>query len=95
MPVGTRRSDMEIIRDILSADLARTTELRYSVNLSYPQLQKYLGFLEQSELIQVKKQGRRSSRLAVTEKGRGALERLNQLFQILGLEPSEEDAAWT
>ena len=95
MPVGTRRSDMEIIRDILSADLARTTELRYSVNLSYPQLQKYLGFLEQSELIQVKKQGRRSNRLAVTEKGRGALERINQLFQILGLDSPEEGSVWT
>ena len=95
MPVGTRRSDMEIIRDILSADLARTTELRYSVNLSYPQLQKYLGFLEQSELIQMKKQGRRSSRLAVTEKGRGALERINQLFQILGLDSPKEGSVWT
>ncbi|MFQ6028616.1 MAG: winged helix-turn-helix domain-containing protein [Dehalococcoidia bacterium] len=95
MPVGTRRSDLEIIRDILSVDLARTTELRYSVNLSYPQLQKYLGFLEQSQLIQVKKQGSRSSRFAVTDKGRGVLEQLNQLFLILGLESPEESEVWT
>ena len=91
MPVGSRRSDLEIIRDILSVDLARTTELRYTVNLSYPQLQKYLSFLEQSQLVRVQRDGSRSSSLAVTDKGRAVLEQLNQLFRILGLESAEAE----
>ena len=46
-----RRSDIEVIADILRLGEARKTEIMYSVNMSYSQLQKYLNLLLQLELV--------------------------------------------
>ncbi len=46
MPVGLWRTDLEIITDILKTDRGGPTQLRYNANLSYPQFQRYLAFLE-------------------------------------------------
>jgi predicted transcriptional regulator len=55
MSVGVRRSEIEIIRDILRMGVGRTTTLRYTVNLSHSQMQKYLAFLEKSGLIRLER----------------------------------------
>ena len=85
MPVGSRRSELEIIRDILRIGGGRTTALRYNVNLSHLQMQKYLSFLERSSLIHLERQGSRTSSFQVTDKGHLALEELERLFDILGI----------
>lgn len=84
MSVGTRRSELEIIRDILRMGEGRTTSLRYNVNLSHSQVQKYLSFLEGPSLIELQRQGSRTLSFQVTDKGRLALERLEQLFELMG-----------
>ncbi len=91
MAVGLRRSDLEIIRDILRMDGEGPTQLRYNANLSYPQLQKYLGFLEQSALIQRERHSAHVLNVQVTEKGRKVLTLLDALFTTLGYESLSED----
>ena len=86
MSVGVRRSELEIIRDILRVGEGRTTSLRYTVNLSHSQMLKYLLFLERSDLIELDRQGARTLSFRITEKGRLALERVEELFNLLGLE---------
>lgn len=86
MSVGNRRSELEIIRDILSMGKGRTTILRYSVNLSHSQMQKYLGFLEQSNLINLERQGTRTITFEVTDKGQEVLKKMEQLFALVGID---------
>ncbi len=83
MPVGTRRSDIDIIQDILSAGMGRTGELRDSVNLSHTQLQKYLAFLEGAGLITLDRAEARSASFAVTSKGKLVLQLLERLAAAL------------
>jgi len=85
MPVGNRRNELEIIRDILGMNSGRITSLRHSVNLSYAQMRKYLDFLERSNLITLERQGSRTSVFQVTEKGQLALSQMNHLFELMGL----------
>ncbi len=84
MAVGTRRSDVEIIGDILRSESQGATQLRYSVNLSYPQLQRYLAFLEQSHLVTLERRSTQVISFKVTEKGRRVLRLLDRLFSNLG-----------
>ncbi|MBM3941944.1 MAG: hypothetical protein FJ316_03280 [SAR202 cluster bacterium] len=92
MGVGTRRSDTEIIREILATGTGRTTELRHAVNLSHPQLQKYLTFLEQAQLIKLERRQTKSLVFQVTGKGDAVLALLDQLFEALSV--GGASAAW-
>ena len=51
-----RRSEMEIVRDILtlSQNGAKKTEILYRVNLSYHQLQNYLSYSLEKEILELK-----------------------------------------
>jgi len=93
MPVGNRRNELEIIRDILGMNSGRTTSLRHSVNLSHAQMRKYLDFLERSGLITLERQGSRTSVFQVTEKGEAALDQINQLFELMGIDSFGEEMA--
>jgi predicted transcriptional regulator len=86
MPVGNRRNELEIIRDILGMNSGRTTLLRHSVNLSHAQMRRYLDFLERAGLITLERQGSRTLMFQVTEKGQAALDQINLLFDLLGLD---------
>ena len=52
--LNSRRSEIEIIRDILvlSQAGAKKTEIMYQVNLSFFQLNNYLKYLLENELLQ-------------------------------------------
>ena len=86
--VGIRRSDMQIVQDILRMETGAAAKLRLSANLSYSQLQQYVAFLEQLDLIELDRQSTRSLAFRVTDKGRQVLELLDTLFGILGLGPN-------
>ena len=64
-----RRSDIEIIADILRLGEARKTEIMYSVNMSYSQLQKYLNLLLQLELVDKTLSSNQAVTCRVTAKG--------------------------
>ena len=91
MAVGLRRSDLEIIRDILRTDRGGPTQLRFNANLSYLQFQRYLAFLEQSNLVEMERQGPQVLTVQVTDKGRRVLRLLDGLFLTLGFDPLTEN----
>ena len=86
MGIGVRRSDVEIIREILSTSGGGITQLRYSANLNYKQLVRYLVFLERSGNIVLERQDSQIAGFTTTEKGRAALNLLEHLLSVLGFE---------
>jgi len=88
--VNTRRSEIDIIGEILnlSRDGAKKTEILYQGNLSYTQLQKYLPFLVEKDILEenVVNNGNGSSckLYEITEKGSSLLEDIRKVLAHLG-----------
>ena len=89
MKIGTRRSSIQIIADMLRLGEAGKTEIMYSANMSYFQLQKYLNFLLQQKLIDKVYLGNPSVSYKVTEKGFTLLKNIDKIHEIL--ESGDED----
>jgi predicted transcriptional regulator len=88
MRVNRRRSDIEIIAEMLKVgeNGAGKTEIMYSVNMSYSQIQKYLGYLLSEGFIDMIKIGNPCVYYRVTEKGEKLLQLLNSVKEMLGLD---------
>ncbi len=88
MRVNHRRSDIEIIADMLKVgeNGAGKTEIMYSANMSYAQIQKYLGYLVGQGFIDKMKIGNPCVTYQVTESGLKLLETINTLREMLGLD---------
>jgi predicted transcriptional regulator len=84
-----RRSNIEVIADMLRLGEAGKTEIMYSANMSYFQLQKYLNFLLQLGLITKVTLGNPSVTYRVTEKGLRLLRNIDSILEVLELK--EED----
>jgi predicted transcriptional regulator len=86
--VNRRRSDVEIIADMLAVgeNGAGKTEIMYSANMSYSQIQKYLGYLMGQGYIGKMKMGNPSVTYQVTESGLRLLQLINTLKEMLGLD---------
>ena len=78
-----RRSSVEVIADILRLGQAGKTEIMYSANMSYFQLQKYLNFLLKLELIDKVVVGNPSVTYRVTEKGLDLLKSIEGVLEVL------------
>jgi predicted transcriptional regulator len=93
--VNQRRSDIEIIADMLKVgeNGAGKTEIMYSVNMSYSQIQKYLGYLVSEGFIDAIKIGNPCVNYRVTEKGQKLLSLLVGVKEMLGLENGENIGA--
>lgn len=91
MRVNRRRSDIEIIAEMLKigGEGAGKTEIMYGVNMSYRQLQKYLGYLITEGFIDAFKIGDPAVYYRVTEKGQKLLNLLDNLKEILGFDDWE------
>jgi predicted transcriptional regulator len=86
--VNRRRSDIEIIAEMLKVGEtgAGKTEIMYSVNMSYSQIQKYLGYLLSEGFIDTIKIGNPCVYYRVTEKGEKLLQLLTSVKEMLGLD---------
>ncbi len=86
--MNRRRSNIEIIAEMLKAGQngAGKTELMYTVNMSYAQLQKYLKYLLSNGLIHKVEVGNPSVRYHVTEKGAELLTSITAVMDILDIE---------
>ena len=84
-----RRSNIEVIADMLRLGEAGKTEIMYSANMSYFQLQKYLKFMLQLELINKVMVGNPVVTYRVTKKGLRLLKSIDGILEILELK--EED----
>jgi len=80
-----RRSSVEVIADILRLGQAGKTEIMYSANMSYFQLQKYLNYLLKLELIDKVTVGNPSITYRVTEKGLALLKSIESVLEVLQL----------
>jgi predicted transcriptional regulator len=79
-----RRDQLSIVADILEITQhgALKTQIMYKANLSFTQLNEYLTFLVQNNLlIQALREGKET--YVVTFKGRDFLRRHNELTQML------------
>ena len=85
-----RRSSIEIIADMLRLGEAGKTEIMYSVNMSYFQLQKYLNFLLEQKLIDKVALGNPSVTYRVTTKGLQLLRRIDGILETLEFKEPEE-----
>ena len=88
MRVNRRRSDIEIIAEMLKVgeNGAGKTEIMYSVNMSFSQIQKYLGYLLSEGFVDTIKIGNPGVCYQVTEKGQRLLELLGSVKEMLGLD---------
>ena len=80
-----RRSNIEVIADILRLGEAGKTEIMYSANMSYFQLKKYLALLLQLELIDKATMGNPSITYKVTKKGLKLLRNIDSILEVLEL----------
>jgi len=85
MRMERRRSSVEVIADILRLGQAGKTEIMYSANMSYFQLQKYLNYLLKLSLIDKVEVGNPSVTYRVTEKGLSLLKSIEGVLEILQL----------
>ncbi len=83
--MNRRRSNIEIIADMLKVgeNGAGKTEIMYSANMSYAQIQKYLGFLLSHDFINKVEVGNPVVTYQVTEKGGELLRNIDSIMEIL------------
>jgi predicted transcriptional regulator len=86
--VNNRHSSIEIINKIVSVSRngARKTEILYQSNLSYNQLQSYLGFLKDKEILKeeyVRDNGNSHTLYFPTDKGLVFLEDIKKVLEYL------------
>ena len=88
MRVSRRRSSIEIIADMLRVgeNGAGKTEIMYSANMSYTQIQKYLGYLLTHGFIDRIEIGNPVVTYQVTEKGLGLLRNIEGIMTALDFE---------
>ena len=86
--MSRRRSNIEIIAEMLRCgeNGAGKTEIMYSVNMSYAQLQKYLKYLLTNDLVTKVEVGNPCVRYHVTKKGSELLESIESVLEILDVE---------
>ncbi len=90
MRLDRRRTSMEIIADMLRLGEAGKTEIMYSANMSYFQLQKYLNFLLERGFIDKVKLGNPSVTYRVTRKGLRILRSIDALLETLELREPDD-----
>lgn len=80
----TRRGRLEIIYNILSLcqKPVQKTYIMYQVNLSYTQLKKYINYLIQANLLDLKNT-EQEELYTVTEKGKNLIEEYIKLLELL------------
>jgi len=84
--MNNRRSNIKIIADMLRVgeNGAGKTEIMYSANMSYSQLQKYLGFLMSQGFITKVEVGNPVVTYQVTELGLKLIKSIDSVMEILG-----------
>jgi predicted transcriptional regulator len=87
-----RRSNIQIIADMLRVGEkgAGKTEIMYSANMSYTQIQKYLGFLINHGFVDRVSVGNPHVYYQVTPKGAKLLESIGIITELLGFEDDFE-----
>ena len=83
LQIDRRRSSIEVIADMLRLGEAGKTEIMYSANMSYKQIQKYLRFLLELKLIDKVTVGNPIVTYRVTKKGLRLLKNIDTILEML------------
>lgn len=88
MRVNRRRSDLEIIAQMLrvSENGLGKTRIMYGANMSYSQIQKYLGYLLEEGYIEEIKLGNPAVYYKVSDSGMKLLKLIESIKEMLGLD---------
>jgi len=80
-----RRDRMFIIAEILNIAKSGSlkTQIMYRANLSFAQLNEYLSFLTEMELLEIKEEDNKNI-YEITEKGERYLEKYKDISSLLG-----------
>jgi predicted transcriptional regulator len=81
--MNNRRSNIEVMADILRLGKAGKTEIMYGANMSYRQLQHYLGYLTERGFIDKTMVGNPVTQYRVNDKGFRLLENIESLLKML------------
>ena len=81
--MNNRRSSIEVMADILRLGKAGKTEIMYSANMSYSQLQRYLGYLTERGFIDKTKVGSPITQYRVNNRGLSLLAKIESLLEML------------
>lgn len=84
MGMNGRRSNVEVIADILRLREAGKTEIMFSANMSYFQLQKYLDFLVREGFLKRTVVPNPGVKYTTTEKGLRLLGSIDSVLSLLG-----------
>ncbi len=88
--LNNRRSSIEVVADMLRLGEAGKTEIMYSANMSYKQLQKYLKFLLDLKLIDKVTIGNPMVTYRVTKKGLRLLRSIDGILETLELKTNDD-----
>ena len=90
--MNRRRSNIEIIGDMLRVgeNGAGKTEIMYSANMSYSQLQKYLNFLISHGFIDRVAVGNPVVTYRVTESGLSLLKSIETVLEVLEFRDADD-----
>lgn len=81
--MNNRRSNIDVIADILRLGEAGKTEIMYSANMSYRQLQRYLNSLTRGGFIERVKLSNPVETYKVTKKGLRLLKNIDRISEML------------
>jgi predicted transcriptional regulator len=84
--MNNRRSNIEVIADILRLGEAGKTEIMYSANMSHRQLQKYLDFMVESGFLEMAVVPNPGIKYKVTKKGQRLLRSIEPILEQLGFQ---------
>ena len=78
-----KRSNIELMADILRLGEASKTEIMFSANMSYLQLQKYLRYLTEGGFLKRVAVPNPGTKYCVTRKGKRLLRSIDVVLDIL------------
>jgi predicted transcriptional regulator len=81
--MNNRRSNIEVIADILRLGEASKTEIMYGANMSHRQLQNYLNFLTERGYIDSIKVRNPVTTYKATRRGSRLLKNIDNLLEML------------
>jgi predicted transcriptional regulator len=81
--MNNRRSNIEVMADILRMGKAGKTEIMYGANMSYRQLQRYLDYLTERGFIDKTVVGNPVTQYRVNKRGFKLLENIESLLHML------------
>jgi len=81
--MNNRRSNIEVMADILRLGKAGKTEIMYGANMSYRQLQRYLDYLTERGFIDKTVVGNPVTQYRVNKSGFKLLENIESLLHML------------